>query len=395
MKAFELWIGGALLAGFLCWVAWKILRKSDDPVKIAFKVGASLLFIPFFFWAMKAGPYAPLLLAPVAVVLGIWWAPHWGAWLAKPITNLYEGDDTPPTPKPFYSIAEAYRKRGKFEESLQEVDAQLERFPGDYEGMMFKARLNAEDLKRLDVAMPIIHEVAGGTIYTEGQRFDALAQLSDWQMSIARDREAAKAALERIIQIFPESTYSELAAQRIAHLASPEMMAEKALAAPIRLKSYEKDVGLRKMWTPEPGKSQEDTATEIQEHLAAHPLDTEAREQLAKLYADELAQPDEASQQLERLIAMENQPLKRRAHWLNLLADIDMKRGDLAAARVSLTRILVLSPDHPVADAARMRMDYLKLEGRKNEKSQDIRLGSYKKDLGLEKPGGTGLPGSG
>jgi len=62
-------------------------------------------------------------------------------------------------------------------------------------------------------------------------------------------------------------------------------------------------------------------------HLEQHPLDTEVREKLAILYADHYQRLDMATGELEQLIEEPNQPSKRVAHWLNLLADLQIRHG--------------------------------------------------------------------
>ena len=56
-------------------------------------------------------------------------------------------------------------------------------------------------------------------------------------------------------------------------------------------------------------------------HLEQHPLDTEVREKLAVIYANHYKRLDLATLELNQLIEEPNQPVKRVAHWLNLLAD--------------------------------------------------------------------------
>jgi hypothetical protein len=64
-------------------------------------------------------------------------------------------------------------------------------------------------------------------------------------------------------------------------------------------------------------------------HLEQHPLDTEAREKLAIIYARHYKRLDLATLELNQLINEPNQPPKLVAHWLNLLADLQIawRRG--------------------------------------------------------------------
>jgi hypothetical protein len=92
---------------------------------------------------------------------------------------------------------------------------------------------------------------------------------------------------------------------------------------------------------------------------------------------------------LDQLIEQPNQPMKQVAHWLNLLADLQVRHGaNYDAAWLTLNRIIEKFPDYPVAEFARSRMDILKLEVKGQEKSQAVRLGSYEQNVGLKR----GLP---
>jgi len=119
-------------------------------------------------------------------------------------------------------------------------------------------------------------------------------------------------------------------------------------------------------------------------HLAEHPMDSEAREKLALIYADHYQRLDLAADQLEQLIQQTNQPAKQVVHWLNLLADLQIKHAtDPAAARQTLQRIIDKFPGLAAASNAQRRLDLLKLELKGNEKSQAVRLGSYEQNIGL------------
>jgi hypothetical protein len=119
----------------------------------------------------------------------------------------------------------------------------------------------------------------------------ALTQLADWHLKLAQDADSARAALEKIIAKFPGTEMALAAAQRIAHLGG----AEKILLAahdrqPMALPEGVKSVGLRDSMRDlipaetDPAK----LAADYVKHLEQHPLDTEAREKLAILYAGPL-----------------------------------------------------------------------------------------------------------
>jgi len=136
-------------------------------------------------------------------------------------------------------------------------------------------------------------------------------------------------------------------------------------------------------------KPEEDPATKAGEyvkHLEEFPADAEARENLALLYAEHYHRPDLAEIQLEHLIQQPHAPARQIAHWLNLMADIQLKQEEgYEAARQTLERIIELFPGHILAENARHRLDHLRLQLKAKEKSQAVKLGSYEQNIGLKK----------
>ena len=127
-------------------------------------------------------------------------------------------------------------------------------------------------------------------------------------------------------------------------------------------------------------------AAEHVKHLEQHPFDSEVREKLALLYAGHYQRLDLAIGELEQLIQQPNQPAKQVVHWLNLLADLQIKHlGDFESARQTLQRIIDLDPEVAAARIAQQRIEHLKLELRKNEPRQALKLGSYEQNIGLKK----------
>jgi len=121
-------------------------------------------------------------------------------------------------------------------------------------------------------------------------------------------------------------------------------------------------------------------------HLEQHPLDSEAREKLAVLYATHYRRLDMATNELEQLINEPNQPPKRVAHWLNLLADLQLRGGaDYDTVRPTLEKIIEQFPGLPAAALAQSRLAHLKLEikGRKEE-TPGVKLGVYEQNIGLK-----------
>lgn len=379
------------------WLLTRALKKSDDPTRLLVKwivtgvvVVAGAVIIPQF--TRSGGPetaFAVPIAAVLGIILGAMWAPSIAAMAAKPLTSMFDGGDEPPEPQPFYSIALARRKQGKHDEAIAEIQKQLELFPNDYAGHVLLAEIQVADLKDLAAAEITVHRLCQLPEQTPQNIAAALTQLADWHLQYAQDPKAARRDLDKIIEQFPGTDAAHLAAQRIAHLGTAETLAAAHDGRTIAVPHHEARLGLLADRTPRaPAEASPATrADELVKHLEEHPFDCDAREQLALIYADHYQRLDLATQELEHLITQPNQPPKQIVHFLNLLADLQVKHAnDTLAASQTLQRIIDFYPISAAAETAKRRLALLKLETRAGEKSQPIKLGSYEKNLGLKKP---------
>jgi TolA-binding protein len=346
--------------------------------------------------ARSGGGFDPATAITVAIasaicgiVLGITWATNIAGILAKPLTSLFDGGNQEIEPQPLYSIAEARRKQGKYLEAVAEVRKQLARFPGDYAGMMMLADIQAEDLKDLTSAQITVERVLSEPEQTPNHVAAALNRLADWHLKLGQDPDSARAALEQIIQSLPETEHAYHATQRIAHLTTPQMLAEKKEPHRVKLGQYEQRVGL--LTEPSavrpPGEDAAAQAANYVKQLEQFPQDSDAREKLSLIYAEHYQRLDLAAAQLEELIAQPNAPARQVVHWLNQLADLSIRHSaDVVAGRQVLERIIELYPKSAAAESAKNRIAHLQLELRSQKKSQAVKLGSYEQNIGLKGP---------
>jgi len=389
----------ALCAGVVGWVLYRWLKKSDDPARLISKWVITAVMVSTTWW-IAAGKIASsgggldygtafvvvIACAICGVVLGITWGSNIADVLGKPLTGLFDGGDQEIVPQPFYSIAEAKRKQGKYLEAVAEIRKQLARFPGNFNGMLMLADVQAENLNDLPGAQVTIERLLVECEPSPMNMALALNRLADWHLKFGHDPDSARLALEQIIQMFPDTEQAYLAGQRIAHLMTPEMLTEKKEPHRIKVGQFQENIGLLR----EPANVRAPTedpaavASKLVEHLRDHPQDSEARERLALIYAEYYQRLDLAMGQLEELIAQPNLPPKHAVHWLNVLADLQIKNaGDTAAARAALQRVVELFPQSAAAENARNRMAHLELELRAKKKSQVVKLGSYEQNIGL------------
>jgi len=394
------------------WLFVRSLKASEDAPKIVFKwlitiplVGGEILFARHLAGSIQPVdigsnlvPTFMLVISIVAccVTLGAIWGSHIGNVVAKPLTSLFDGGNEPPEPKPYYSIAQTKRKLNKPLEAILEIRQQLAKFPNDYEGVILIASIQAEDMKDLPSAETTLNHFCSSPEAPPKQVAAALTQLADWHLKLAQDTDSARVALEKIIVRFTDTELSLAAEQRIAHLggAAKILLAShdrQAMAVP----KGEASIGLlgSSAHLVPAEENPEKQASDYVKHLQQHPNDTEIREKLAIIYARHYQRLDLATLELAQLINEPNHPAKRVAHWLNLLADLQIHNGaDHDTVSVTLGKIIERFPDLPVADVARSRLGRLKLEIKGKKETPDKKLGVYEQNIGLKYGPTYGLP---
>src|SRR5215469_16742888 len=380
---------------FTIWVFINAFRKTEEPGLLIFK-WVSTVALAYFTWfvigpIVKAGGYAAMggiiIVMACGWVFAFIWRRNLASMFAKPFADLYTGGDTPPDPTPLYSMAIAQRKRGYYDEAIATVRKELERFPGHFEGELLLAEIQAENLNDLPGAAITIDRICNQEGHAPRNIACALNMLADWYLKYHQDRDAAREALQRIIDTMPDTEMSVLASQRIASLASTEHLVGQRERKTYAVAEGVKNIGLI---APElhPRPVNDDAtkrAGELVAHLQLYPLDAEARERLALIYSDHYNRLDMATDQLEQNINQSNQPQKRVVHWLNLLADLQVRNGaTYETVRATVQRIIDLYPKAAAAEVAANRIAHLKLELKAKQSVQEVKLGTYEQDIGLK-----------
>jgi tetratricopeptide (TPR) repeat protein len=373
------------------WFLWQWLRNSDEPKVLLVRWVITALVLGCVYETAAHAHSAVSLWVAIALgavsglVMIFVWRQQFCGFVADQFASLFTGGGEQADQAPFYSIAEAKRKKGKYLEALTDIRTQLARFPTDFRGWMLLAEIQAEDLKDLAGAHETLEELLRQEGHAPKNLAYALSREADWLLKFAHDRDAARAALERIVELLPETEQAQLALQRIAHLTPREMLTEE----PKRVAMEHRDdrIGLRGA-PADSGPREADpaeAAAEYVRHLQQFPYDNQAREKLAVLYAHHYQRLDLAADQLEQLISVSNQPAKEIVRWLNLLADLQIELAeDAEAARQTLRRIVDLYPKTAAAHHALHRIAHLKLELRPKQQSQVVKLGSYEENIGLK-----------
>jgi tetratricopeptide (TPR) repeat protein len=389
----SLWEDIALFTAFLLaagLAAWRWLQRTrEDPGWLISKWLLTAFLFPLAVIAvLKAGPLGMPILIVCSLIMGCLWAPTIGALIARPLTSLYEGGHMDLVPEPRYSIAESRRKHGDYQAAMEELRSQLATFPNHFKLQLNIAEIQAFDLRDLSAAEQTIQEILSQPGHTPGEISIALNWLSDCRLRLAHDRAGARAALEEVIRLFPDTEQARMAEQRIAHMTPAEMLAAAEDRPEVVMPPGIDRVGLLQApvdMQPEQ-ESPATAAARLVKHLELHPHDIEAREQLSELYAVHYGRVDLAIDQLEQMIADPHQSQRQAIHWLNKITDLHLRfAGDIVAAAATLDRIIDGHPQSAASDAAMNRKLRLKLEIRSKKESQVVKLGSYEQNIGLKR----------
>jgi tetratricopeptide (TPR) repeat protein len=382
--------------GFAGWIFICALKRSHDPAKLIFKWAFTAVVVwlgltvamPAFARGGFDAIYGLILTMLCGLTLAITWRHSIADLIANPIGSLYDGGREEIVPKPYYSVALTKRKLNHPLEAVVAIREQLAKFPNDFEGVSLLASIQAEDMKDLPGAEITFNHFCERPEAPPRQVAAAWTQMADWHLKLAQDADSARASLEKIIAKFPGSELSSAAAQRIAHLGGTEKILlaahdRQAMAVPEGVKNIgllDSTAFLRPAET-----DPKQLAADFVKHLEKHPLDTDVRERLAIIYARHYQRLDLAELELAQLIDEPNRPPKRVAHWLNLLADLQIHGGaDYQKVRETLEKIITRFPGLPVADLAQSRLNILKLEIKGQKETPNKTLGVYEQNIGLK-----------
>ncbi|MEC9080339.1 MAG: hypothetical protein VYE44_01080 [Verrucomicrobiota bacterium] len=393
---------GVFIAVVIYFIRKQIKKPDKDPLKVIVKWTVSLMFLTFMgFSALTAKGLSFLIvfiviILPGSILLGLWWTPAISEWMASPITNALTGDSRLSYNKPEYGVANARRNRGQYLEAVEAVNEELAKHPGNFDGLMLKASIQAENLGDLESATETVQEAIECEEQLSYRLPVALNKIADWQLRLAGDPGAARRTLRQILEALPESQAAQFAAQRLASLDSSE---ETEAAVVDFNESYQKLVeesaGNEDFTSPlelpkaiETNQQQagDKSLANYLRRVALHPDSVGNREELAALYLGHANQPVKAAEQYEHLLALPGTTIHQKAAWLNRIADIQVKNGEShETVRATLERVVALDPKAAPAVRAQQRISYLNIELRGAKRnSTKLQLGNYEQDIGLK-----------
>jgi len=418
MNAFTTMIGAAImeevglvfgvLSVFYAAIAVYSIRKKlaasaryDKGSLIAKWVGAYLVFGLMVFSSAYMGGGVGLacvlilVIVPGALILGILITPYLSGLMVSPITNAMEGRLDDHWEKPAYGPAIAARNRGEYELALSHVAVLLEKHPGDLEGLMLKASIQAENLGDLDAAKKTFDEMLSEQ---ERLRYNlpvVYNKLADWQLNLFDDPEGARRSLERIREAYPDSKASQLASQRLASIDSLEQAESQKSDIDETFQNFASESAMKdesgspfempKIAERDADLENEHALAECLNRVEEHPDSIINREELADLYLNHAKEPTLAQYQYEHLLGMPGATEKQKVIWLNKIADIQVKSGGKQEqVKATLQCIIALNPEGAGATRAQSRIMHLAIEIRAaNKKNTPLKLERRDEDLGL------------
>lgn len=340
----------------------KLIQGSENPLKLVAKAIFTAVLLWVYFTVRKAGPFGMLLSIFFFMLLSVVWWADVGEILGGAIAGgLSSGPRVDKTA--LLSKVESLRKTGRYEEALDEAQAQLKRSKNDFDCLMTIASIQAENMDNLPIAASLVEGIIGQNKKLERRQVSyALNTLADWHLKYGKDPDAARACLEQIVERYPDSRASQSAESRIAHLADKETLAaadqpKKGKVMP----KFERDLGLKGK-TPQLKKQVDpnELTDQYQAQLEQHPNDWDTREKLAAHYIEHYQNVACAVDELEHLIRSKLAGKDDKCRWLHQIADWQAKVArNPAAAREALQRIIDKYPGSAQAQRAEQAIPYI------------------------------------
>lgn len=335
------------------------------------------------------------ILLPAAMFLYFAFTPYLVEKISSPFGRLFTGNPNIIEDKPIYGPVIASRNQGDYSQALNLVESQLEKYPSDFDGLMLKAAIQAEDYHDLNAAKVTMNTVLSDQ---ENIRYNlpiVYNKLADWQLNIFNSTACARQALETIREVHPGTKAAQLASQRIA---SMEFYDESIVATTEINATYndivEESSRIEKEKGPLdfPKSKKPNKVNENQKLLSAclrrieeHPESIVNREDLARYYFDQAKEWAMSIKQYEQLINMSGSTTSQQVAWLNKIVDIQLKSGArLEEMTLTLNRVIDIAPEAAAANRAQNRIMRLPIEIRGvSKKKTPLKLERRDEDLGL------------
>ena len=336
------------------------------------------------------------LFIPCAAFLAIFFTPFLiEKTIASPIGQLFTGNPNVVEDKPIFGPVISSRNQGDYRHALELVEVQLEKYPFDFDGLMLKAAIQAEDYNDLDSAIVTLNIILNDKDNIRYNLPIVYNKLADWQLNIFNSTDCARKSLEKIQEIYPGTKAAQLASQRIASMHfHNESINEKTeindtyceiVEESSRTKTEKGIVDIPKIKKLDKINENKKLLSACLRRVKEHPESIINREDLARYYFDESNEWSMAIQQYEQLINMLGSTSSQKVTWLNKIVDIQLKSGaSLEEMTLTLNRVIDIDPESAASNRAKSRIMHLPLEIRGvSQKKAPLKLERRDEDLGL------------
>lgn len=350
----------ALTFGMLVWLVRESAQNRAD-------FNGTLLV-----WSLVMLPVGALILLigggqATGLALLAWLGPV--AYRSLPALNQVERS-------PGYAAAIGKIKLGKYNEAEMEVIKELEHCENDFNGWMMLAELYAIHFQDFEQARQTIIDLCDQSQTTPSEISVAMHRLAEWYLRLRDDPVGARQALEAICTKFPDTHLARMARLRINQIPeTKEELLEQRRGKTYHLPALHDEFDEAPRSEPTDVMAVQRRADTLVERLKRDPMNIAARDELARLFADQLGRPALAIDQIDLLLEIEDQPANLRAEWMGLKAAWLLRQDENdPRGREVLEQILRSYPETLQALAARRRIDLI------NERLRVARLGSRKAD---------------
>jgi tetratricopeptide (TPR) repeat protein len=336
------------------------------------------------------------LFIPCAAFLAIFFTPFLiEKTIASPIGQLFTGNPNVVEDKPVYGSVISSRNQGDYSHALELVEVQLEKYPFDFDGLMLKAAIQAEDYNDLDSAIETLNIILNDKDNIRYNLPIVYNKLADWQLNIFNSTDCARKSLEIIQEIYPGTKAAQLASQRIASMHfHNESINEKTeindtyceiVEESSRTKTEKGIVDIPKIKKLDKINENKKLLSACLRRVKEHPESIINREDLARYYFDQSEEWSMAIQQYEQLINMLGSTSSQKVTWLNKIVDIQLKSGaSLEEMTLTLNRVIDIAPESAASNRAKSRIMHLPIEIRGvSKKKAPLKLERRDEDLGL------------
>ena len=336
------------------------------------------------------------LFIPCAAFLAIFFTPFLiEKTIASPIGQLFTGNPNVVEDKPIFGPVISSRNQGDYRHALELVEVQLEKYPFDFDGLMLKAAIQAEDYNDLDSAIETLNIILNDKDNIRYNLPIVYNKLADWQLNIFNSTDCARKSLEKIQEIYPGTKAAQLASQRIASMHfHNESINEKTeindtyceiVEESSRTETEKGIVDIPKIKKLDKINENKKLLSACLRRVKEHPESIINREDLARYYFDESNEWSMAIQQYEQLINMLGSTSSQKVAWLNKIVDIQLKSGaSLEEMTLTLNRVIDIAPESAASNRAKSRIMHLPIEIRGvSKKKAPLKLERRDEDLGL------------